>query len=485
MADKYKNPIIFSDFSDPDAIRVGDDFYMVSSSFNYFPSVPILHSKNLVEWEVVNFVFDDIDLEVFNSVRHGEGAWAPSIREYDGWFYCLIPFPDQGVYMCKTQDILGKWSKPLLLIDGKGIIDPCPIWDNGKAYVVCAFVKSRIGFNSELAVFEVSQDLSQNLSKTYTVVYDGHNDNPTIEGPKFYKRNEYFYILAPAGGVKSGWQVALRSKNIYGPYESKIVLMQGDSDVNGPHQGALIDLYGDFNYFLHFQDKNEYGRIIHLQPVTWIDDWCVIGCVKDKRLAGTPTQYGDYPVAIKTDYKIKSTFDFTKKEVFSLQTPSRRNYEFCFDKGLKLFCKKFSGNLIDYPYSLTQKILYEKFVVSARCSLQIMTFGDRIGLGILGKSYAFVLCKKVENKYFADFIENEKTLFSKEIDDSLVTFQIKTKVTNGRLFYQLGVDGYFYKKWFVAEKGRWIGSRIAILSLSNDDSCGYGEFFDFNQIEIK
>ncbi|MDE7300773.1 MAG: glycoside hydrolase 43 family protein, partial [Clostridia bacterium] len=251
---QYENPVIFSDYSDPDVIRVGEDFYMVASSFNHVPGVPVLHSKNLVEWELINHVLPVIPFERFKKVFHGEGAWAPSLRYHDGKFYCLIPFPDEGIFVSETTDPYGEWSKLRPLLEGKGYEDPCPIWENDKCYVVFAFAKSRIGFNSKLAVFETDGALTK-AADDYKFIYDGHDNNPNIEGPKFYKRGKYFYILAPVGGVSTGWQVALRSEDIYGPYESKIILTQGDSCVNGPHQGALIDLDdgGKRWAFMHFQ----------------------------------------------------------------------------------------------------------------------------------------------------------------------------------------------------------------------------------------
>ena len=284
---KYQNPVVFQDFSDPDVIRRGDHFYMIASSFNHTPGVPVLKSVNLVDWKIIGYVFNDIPFERFNDVCHGDGAWAPALRYYKGTYYVVIPFPDEGIYVSSCTDIdKGNWTKPWCLVSGKGLIDPCPVWIKDKAYLAIGFAKSRIGFNSCLGLYEVSQDLKTNISGDYKIIYDGHHMNPTIEGPKFNLRNGYIYIMAPAGSVKSGWQVCLRSKDINGPYEAKIVLMQNDSPINGPHQGALIDLKDDKWAFIHFQDRGCYGRIIHLQPVKWVNDWPMCGNVKDELIAG-------------------------------------------------------------------------------------------------------------------------------------------------------------------------------------------------------
>ncbi|MFZ4770939.1 MAG: glycoside hydrolase 43 family protein [Ferruginibacter sp.] len=218
----YKNPILHADYSDPDVIRVKDDYYMISSSFNAAPGLPILHSKDLVNWSIIGHAltkqFPEKD---FDKVQHGNGVWAPSIRYHNNSFYIYFPDPDQGIFLTKSTDINGPWSKPVLVEAGKGLIDPCPLWDtDGKAYLIFAFAGSRAGIKSILVVKEMNSAGNQLIGNA-KMVYDGHITDPTIEGPKFYKRNNYYYIFAPAGGVSTGWQTVLRSKNIYGPTKEK------------------------------------------------------------------------------------------------------------------------------------------------------------------------------------------------------------------------------------------------------------------------
>ena len=134
----YKNPIINADYSDPDAIRVGNDFYMISSSFEDVPGLPILHSKDLVNWEIIGHALNHlIPQEHFSIPRHGEGVWAPSIRYHNGEFYIYYPDPDFGIYLIKAKNILGPWSEPILVQGGKGLIDPCPLWDRLSRSCIC------------------------------------------------------------------------------------------------------------------------------------------------------------------------------------------------------------------------------------------------------------------------------------------------------------------------------------------------------------
>ena len=182
-----------------------------------------------------------------------------------------------------------EWSEPVNIRPGAGWIDPCPFWDDdGNAYLVAGVAKSRIGYKSVLHIVRMRPD-GMGIFGDEVKIFDGNeNDQITIEGPKMYKRNGYYYIFAPAGGVKTGWQTILRSKNPFGPYEYKVVLRQGDSLVNGPHQGAWVDTITGEDWFLHFQDVYAGGRIVHLQPMHWENDWPVIGVNKPGNDYGEP-----------------------------------------------------------------------------------------------------------------------------------------------------------------------------------------------------
>lgn len=233
VADKgngtYQNPVLYADYSDPDVCAAGDDFYMTASSFNCIPGLPILHSRDLVNWSLVNYALPVQEpKEFFDKAQHGKGVWAPAIRFHKGEFYIYWGDPDYGIYMIKTRDPKGSWSKPVLVKAGKGMIDPTPLWDeDGKVYLIHAYAGSRSGVNSILVICELNAEGTEVISDP-VMVFDGNDGkNHTVEGPKLYKRNGYYYIFAPAGGVATGWQLVLRSRNIYGPYESKIVMAQG------------------------------------------------------------------------------------------------------------------------------------------------------------------------------------------------------------------------------------------------------------------
>ena len=284
----YTNPVLYADYSDPDVCAVGEDYYLTASSFNCIPGLPILHSRDLVNWEIIGHALQELEpKEVFDKPAHGKGVWAPAIRYHEGAFYIYWGDPDQGIFMVKAKDPAGVWEKPVCVIAGKGMIDPCPLWDDdGRCYLVNGWANSRAGFNSVLSVRELSADGTHSIGLP-RIVFDGGQENHTSEGPKFYKRDGYYWIMCPAGGVAMGWQLAMRSRSPYGPYEWKRVLWQGKTDINGPHQGAWVHIEmknekgkekneGE-DWFLHFNDKGAYGRVVYLQPVDWSSGWPIMG----------------------------------------------------------------------------------------------------------------------------------------------------------------------------------------------------------------
>ena len=479
----YKNPIILSDYSDPDVIRYKDSFYLVASSFNHTPILPILKSKDLVNFKLLRYADDKLPFKRFEHVFHGEGVWAPSIRFHNGLFYIIVPYPDEGIWIYATDDIENGKFESWCLIEGKGIIDPCPIWVDDKCYLVCGFAKSRIGFNSMLGVYEVSPDLKRNISGEYKIVFDGHNMAPTIEGPKFYYRNEYFYILAPAGSVKTGWQVALRSKNIYGPYEYKIVMLQNDSKTNGPHQGARVDLEDGRDVFYHFQDLRNYGRIVHLQPVEWINDWPVMGNVKDPLLGGTPVDEHEY--FLEPDFTNKLEYEDDFKNGLSLiwQTPANKGegwYEI--NDGLKLYAKlpdiKAQNKLDLLPNSFLTKLVFYSFEIKALAILELEEDGDT-GLCYMGSEYSFINVIKKNNKYYVRLMsgnfkdDGNNILLEEEYNQDKIEFMMKYTYPNK---YKLGFNGKYFDYEFEGTPGRWIGGKYGIYCRGQKGSALYKYF---------
>lgn len=487
---KYKNPVLDADYSDPDVCRVGDDYYMTSSSFACIPALQILHSKDMVNWRIIGTAIERLlPEERFSQMQHGNGVWAPSIRYHQGEFYIYYGDPDTGIYMVKSKDPAGKWDNPVLVKAAKGIIDTCPLWDeDGNAYIVHGYAGSRAGLKSILGLIRMTPDGTQAIGES-RIIFDGHIGNATIEGPKFYKRDGWYYIFAPAGGVPTGWQTVLRSKNIWGPYEWKIVMAQGNTNINGPHQGAWVDTPdGKEDWFFHFQDKEAYGRVVHLQPMKWVDGWPVIGVDKDGDGCGSPVYSYKKPNVGKT-YSIETPAESDEFDSLELglqwqwQANPKPIWYFC-DGGNSLlrlysYYTENQVNLWDVPNLLLQKFPTEDFTVTTKVSFAPSSkyTGERTGLVVMGADYAVLtmenradglilvqnVCRKADKK------GKEEENASVKLSDNTLFLRVKVKKDSEKeaiCSFSYSVDG---KKFislgenFTAKPGKWIGAKVGLF----------------------
>lgn len=508
----YKNPILYADYSDPDVIRVGEDYFMTASSFCNVPGLPLLHSKDLVNWKVVNYILDELPHERYEKPVHGCGVWAPSIRYHEGTYYACFPMPDEGIYMSTTKDPFGKWSKPVNIRPGAGWIDPCPFWDDdGRAYLVAGVAKSRIGYKSVLHMVELQPD-GMGLIGEEIKIFDGNeNEQVTIEGPKLYKRNGWYYIFAPAGGVKTGWQTVLRSKNIFGPYEHKVVMRQGDSDVNGPHQGAWVDTVTGEDWFIHFQDVYAAGRIIHLQPMSWNNDWPVIGIAKDGNDYGEPVSEYKKPDVGNVTWECcePATSDDFSEERLGLQwqwnANPKQEWYVLNGENLRLNAIKKESVYGDMPNLLLQKWHAPEFMCDTRLDLSKLTDGDEAGVISMGMTYGLLTFKKKADKLMPYYITGvqkygkilpDETIESvsglepfdlSKADEIYVRYTVKRtgkrdlsqKEKNfplEKVVIEYSTDGSSYKKAGEMESvpGRWVGVKNGIFcAAEHEGSSGF------------
>ncbi len=493
----YTNPIIHADYSDPDVIAVGDDFYMTASSFQCIPGLPILHSRDLVNWEIVNYALDRLVPEDFYSKpRHGKGVWAPSMRYHDGEYYIYWGDPDFGIFMVRTTDPCGRWSDPILVREGKGMIDPSPLWDDdGKAYLVNGWAGSRAGFNSVLTVWEMTSD-GKSLMGAPVIVFDGNDGvNHTVEGPKFYKRDGYYYIMCPAGGVVDGWQLALRSRSPYGPYESKIVMSTGDSGINGPHQGGWVETaYGE-NWFINFQDKGLYGRVLHLNPVKWVDGWPVMG--KD----GEPVRRHVKPVVRGECMMVNpAESDSFDSRHLGRQWEWHANYSPEYGMTTDLGFMRIYGyrrpaeeiNFWTVPNLLLQKFPAAAFTATAKVTVSAKAEGNMSGVIVMGHDYARFGVVKTDGDDFElqlitcgdaeqggeENVQNIVNLKPTRIyaaglhPNYELNIWLRIKVAEGggcTFYYSLdGIRFHHAGGRFQARQGKWIGAKVGMFSVTPD-----------------
>lgn len=483
----YKNPVLYADYSDPDVIRLGRDYYLTASSFTCLPGLPILHSPDLVNWTLLAHALPAYPEARFAVPQHGRGVWAPALRHHNRLFYLYWGDPDSGVYCTRAKTPAGPWDTPVLVLTGKGIIDPCPFWDDdGRAYLVHAWAASRAGINSLLTLRNMTAD-GLRVSTTGQHIFDGHEGHPTIEGPKVYKRNGYYYIFAPAGGVPQGWQTVLRSKTIDGPYEARIVMAQGTTPVNGPHQGGWVETPSGQSWFLHFQDAGPYGRIIHLQPMRWTNDWPVIGIDKDGKGIGEPVLThpkpdipGNFPRATPAD---SDAFD---AETLGLQWQWQANPNPAWwaripgTAFLRLYAiptSRDEHSLYNVPNLLLQKFPAPEFTAAAKLTLTPEQDGNRAGLIVFGQDYACLSMTRKENRLWltrsvcldAPSGSDEQIAEQCPLETNTVYVKVHIAAPDARCTFSYSADGEHFTPVgspFMAKPGRWIGAKVGLFCVA-------------------
>ncbi|MEU2474448.1 family 43 glycosylhydrolase [Streptomyces sp. NPDC012842] len=493
----YRNPVLNSDWSDPDVVRVGDDHYLTASSFGRAPGLPLLHSRDLVNWTLVGHALErpgpDADFAV---PRHDCGVWAPSLRHHAGRFWIFWGDPDHGIQQINAEDIRGPWSAPHLVKAGKGLIDACPLWDEetGEAYLVHAWAKSRSGIKNRLTGHRMSPDGRELLDEGTTLVdADTIPGWFTLEGPKLYRHDGWFWIFAPAGGVETGWQGAFRSRTFEGPYEERVVLAQGSTDVNGPHQGGWVRTAAGEDWFLHFQARGAYGRVVHLQPMRWEEGWPVIGDEGEpvlrhwlpeapERTAGAPASDDDFPggrhgrqwqwtANPRTGWTIGHAGD-----------------------GLRLSCVRtaYAHDLRALPNVLVQRLPAEEFTVEVGITLDTAEPGAKAGLAVLGDAFSWIGLEAgadggalLVHRYAESVAEHERDAEHPRPAPG-ASVRVRIEVTRGarcRFWADTG-DGTGFRasgQVFAATPWRWVGALLGLFATApaGDGPSGTAGFTAF------
>lgn len=500
----YKNPVINADYSDPDVCQMPDgSFLLTASSFASSPALPLLWSQDLVNWRIVGHALKHLSpTDFYQKAQNGRGVWAPSLRYHDGEYYIYWGDPDFGIYMIKASDPLAEWSEPVLVKAGRGLIDPCPLWADGQLYLVHAYAASRAGINSMIVINRLSED-GERVIDDAVMVFDGNDGtNHTIEGPKLYQRNGYFYIFAPAGGVATGWQLVLRSKNIYGPYEKKIVMNQGSTQINGPHQGAWVTTDTGEDWFLHFQDKGFVGRVLHLNPMRWADDWPVIGADNDGDGCGNPVEKYRKPTvkaalsASLPRCNPQESDEFNSKDLgLQWEWSGNRAEGFGYNTELgymRLYAMTMpdsARNLWEQPNLLLQKFPSDEFTATMKLKFTAKQEGEHAGLIIMGRDYARLSLSRYGDSFRleiatchdAEAKNEEQTTVITEfeadhlvmpgVDDNLwkeLTLRVHVD-RNALCTFSYSTDGTHYKKCpqtFTARQGKWVGARLGCYCLT-------------------
>ena len=486
----YRNPVLFADYSDPDVVRVGDDFWLTASSFSHVPGLPILHSRDLVNWTLVNHALPRLGPEAhFAQPRHGGGVWAPAIRHHAGLFWIFYPDPDFGLYVITAADPRGAWSAPVMVKAGKGLIDPCPFWDeDGSGYLVHGWARSRSGISNRLTLHRLTPD-SRGVADAGVTVIDGDTMPGwhTIEGPKLYRHSGYYYIFAPAGGVTQGYQAVFRARTITGPYEARIVLAQGSTAINGPHQGAWVDTAAGEHWFLHFQERPAFGRIVHLQPMRWDrDGWPRMG------REGEPVTVHAKPALPSGQPTGPATSDDFAGPAPGRQWQWQANPQpgWVSDSpvhgSLGLNCVPLApgGGLWTAGHLLLQKFPAPAFTADTAMTLLPAADGDEAGLVVFGYDYAWLGLRREQGetrlvlvtcpKADAGGMETTQTLRAAPAGE----IQLRVAIdADARCHFAYAVDG---RPWvavdrvFQARSSKWVGAKVGLFAATTAPAASGG-----------
>ncbi len=470
----FRNPVLMADYSDPDVIRVGEDFYMICSEF-HFMGMPVLHSTDLVNWRIIGQVYDALRMApgYDRMEAYAKGSWAPALRYHNGTYHVYFCTPEEGLYMSTATHPAGPWSPLHEVCRVAGWEDPCPFWDeDGTAWLG----HSTLGAGP-IVIHRMAPD-GRSLLDDGRIVYVGK----VAEGTKIYKREGWYYLVIPEGGVQVGWQTVLRSHSLLGPYEKRVTLQTGATGVNGPHQGALVELENGETWFMHFQSRGALGRVCHLQPVAWEDGWPVMGCV------GEPVSLWRKPaVAAPSEPFLPQTDDGFATGLPGLQWQCNHN-----PVPISGAPAPIPGRLCRYALqaddlprarnTLTQKLMGDRGRISVWLDPAGMVDGQAAGLAFLAgreENWIGLVCTaeglRLEavtagEHHHGPILEKNQIALVAEID------------LNGETCFLVSLDGQAFMRLGGTCRltdGFWKGARPALFSFNRLADDGRADFLDF------
>lgn len=438
---KYFNPVIRGFNPDPSICRVGEDYYLVTSSFEYFPGIPVYHSRDLVNWEQIGNCLQDPEDFPFMEVADSGGVWAPTIRYENGTFYVTATFDACGNFIVHTKDPGGRWSKPVWV--SVGGIDPSIYFEGGRAYY-CTNQTLHPG-REEISLYEIEIETGAVIGEgktLWTGIGGGH-----LEAPHVYRIGEWYYLLAAEGGTNFNHMItAARSRSLWGPYEScpdnpiltnvhdtsKEVLCAGHGDL-------FCDCLGNW-WLVHLairlsrRTMSHLGRETFLTPVFWSDGW---PRVENNRKAALECE-GRLPNAQVLTKSWKADFETAEwePEWIFLRKPEAAAYE------------RENGKLLLYPSCVHFRDRKNPVFAALRqgdfdCELNAaFTFepceaGDEAGLAIVLSSQFYYCFVKKRTK------EGTFLILEKNAEDMHQT-ACRIPVPEGKLHLKIRADKEFY-----------------------------------------
>jgi beta-xylosidase len=434
----FTNPVIAADFPDIDVVRVGDTYYMLSTTMFIFPGVTVLKSHDLVNWEYCSNAVQRMDVDPCYNLdggnRYGHGQWAGSLKYHDGTFYIIYNTLNDGGYICTAKDPSGPWTLRRLK---RGFHDPGLFFDeDGKIYVSYGYGK----------IFMTELDKNFAPVSKDSLVFTG-DIRPGLEGSHIYKLNGYYYLYCTYGGG-NGCQVALRSKSIWGPYEEKVVLWDKTKGFNfGIHQGALIQTPKGEWWTLLFVDAGPLGRMPSLQPVRWENDWPVAGIDGKEGVV----RYRKPDVGKTFPIKDLPTSDEFSAKTLGMQwgwnhNPDSSCWSLTQRPGwLRLSTVKVVSDLKEARNTLTQRIFAndDQTVPTGgvvKMDVSKMRDGDVAGLSVFQDPYAFIAVRKENGKSQLIMVNDGSPVASVSFEGKIVYLKALASNATRKATFEYSLD---------------------------------------------
>lgn len=486
----FTNPLMWGDWPDPDIIRVGDNFYFISTSMHYVPGCPIAKSKDLVNWEMISYAVDRYDEDLKYDMKGGtlylNGSWAPTIRHNKGKFYVGFCTPygrgrEKGNFsICIADKIEGPWERTIF---PEYLYDPGLFFDDdGKVYVVHG--------QGTLYVTELNSD-ARSVKGENVKIWEKRFKNAHefgggfgMEGAHVYKINGKYYITCPAGGTE-GWQICLRADHIYGPYEHKLIINDDSSyPPNGLHQGGMVQLKNGDWWFIIMQDRGPIGRVPNLLPVNWVDGWPMLGSGGKDVITYTKPEVGK-----KYPNNQPLTSDEFNSSTLGLQwqwnhNPDNTKWSLKERKGYMRLKSSYAETLESARNTLTQRVQGPSSEATVEMDVSGLKDGNIAGFGVFQFPYAYVAVQNeggVNNIVMCNNGNNVQTIPNFTSNKLWVRVRVNDKDFVAKFYYS--TDG---KNYFVIGTDLkmglgldWTANRFALLNFSTKES-GIGGYADFN-----
>lgn len=505
----YLNPVIPADYSDLDCIRVGDDYYAITSTFQFSPGMTIIHSTDLVNWRIVGNAVPDLTQigEALNWTkmdRPARGIWAGALRHHDGRFHLFFGTPDEGYFMTSAPRPDGPWEPLTCLLAENGWDDCTVMWDDDGT---ACFVGTCFKDNYKTYMFPMTPD-GKKIDRTKGVLL---NEGWGREANKLIKVGDWYYLVFSEHRNGIGrYVMAKRSKKKLGPYDEEKQLAHASADAHEPNQGGIVEGKDGKWYFLtHHGDGDWSGRIVSLLPVTWIDGWPIIGKVGEDGMgrmqweAKIPVAEDEKNLALADKPYLQTSDDFDRTDG-KLNPQWQWNYQpreefFSLTERsgflrLKAFRPLEKDKLMKAGNILTQRSFRKPFnEVIVKMCVDGMQNGQKAGLCHFSSDHSAIGVAMEDDVLHVEFRRNDRIERGPELarkpahvyaragisKDFATAFHIWFRSTwglDGVSHYSYSLDGVNYTPFgepYRLQWGNYRGDRIGIYCFNDDADAGF------------